>query len=337
MPTAPPVSPRCVVLGGSGFLGSHVVTGLRARGWEVASVGGVSEGPAGTSPDLTIDLSADLHPLRGVLSWASVVIVLAGRSAPPMSRADAEHLWAVNVEGTRKLAALVGECGTPRVVFASSWLVYGRTASLPVAESAPTRPIGAYAKTKLAAEKILGTQALRHSYSSVILRLANPYGPSPRTHDGYNFANMIVSAVCSDRDVRLYGGGGQLRDYVYVSDIVEAFAIACSMEVPYGATVLNIGTGTGTAMREFASTAIAIAGHGRILDVTWPSDTARREPGSYIADIRRARIHGFVPTVSLREGIEATIGATRSTATSTRARCVTYPEIRSTAGEGQAS
>jgi nucleoside-diphosphate-sugar epimerase len=147
----------------------------------------------------------------------------------------------------------------------------------------------------------------------MVLRLSNPYGPHPRegAFAGFGIVNYFIDLALKGESIRLYGDGSQLRDFVFIDDVVDALIAAASAPVP-GAAV-NVGYGAGASLAEAARLSIETAGSGSVEMVPWPDDAAAVETGDFYFDITRAKeLLGWAPQVSLKDGLERTIAEMRA-------------------------
>jgi nucleoside-diphosphate-sugar epimerase len=196
-------------------------------------------------------------------------------------------------------------------VFASTATVYGVTERFAVGEEFEPRPITVYDLHKLFAEQQLALASRDGLIENVSLRLANVYGPSSSVSSAADrgVLNRITELALHGNDLSIYGDGSQLRDYVYIDDVVDAFLLAgLSDEIVEGP--MNVATGRSISLKE----AFALVAEGarkatgqnvRIRHAPWPANASAIEYRSYVADITRiARSFGWTPQVSLEAGID---------------------------------
>ena len=236
---------RAVVTGGAGFIGSHVVDALIARGDEVHVLDDLSHGKreqvaAGAElhvgdirePDTVF---AAVRP-EAVLHLAAQMDVRVSVEDPAL---DAD----VNVLGTVRILEAARRHGA-KVVFASSGgAIYGECDG-PAPESAELRPLAPYGASKLCGEEYLATWNRLHGTSHVSLRLANVYGPRQDAHGEAGVVAIFMGALREAATPRIYGDGSQTRDYVFVGDVVRAFVTA----LEHDGGVFNVGTGVETSV-----------------------------------------------------------------------------------------
>jgi UDP-glucose 4-epimerase len=314
---------RVLVTGGLGFLGLNLVSPLLDAGAGVRILNR-SLNPlacrwleavrAGRSVERVEGDIGDPGCLASVLQGVDVVIDLAGESGAVRSLREARMDMEVNVAGHLTLLDTLRRLARPpRLVFASSRLVYGVTGAAAVGEDHPTRPTSLYGLHKLTVEHYLRIYREQFGVPFTVLRLTNPYGPfqlPERRH--YGVLNQFVIAAIRDQALPLYGGGGQLRDYVHAADVARAILSACASEQAEGAT-FNVGAGSSVSFADAARTVVGLAGSGRVAIEPWPEGYRRVETGDFVCDISRIRAQlGWSPKVLLNEGLQTTIASYRS-------------------------
>ncbi|RJL25188.1 NAD-dependent epimerase/dehydratase family protein [Bailinhaonella thermotolerans] len=248
---------RVLVTGGAGFIGSNLVDRLLGDGHEVVAVDDLSSGSAAnlraasSSPRFDfqeLDVREDgLAELAGRVR-PEVVCHLAAQISVRKSVADPVADARLNVEGTVRVLEAARLAGARKVVFASSVALYGRPAALPVPSDAPADPRSPYAASKLSGEVYLSTYRALHGLDYTALVLANVYGPRQSPEGEAGVVAIFTDGLLNGSPTVVYGDGGQTRDYVYVEDVVDAFARATG-EGASGLR-LNIGTGAETTDRD---------------------------------------------------------------------------------------
>jgi nucleoside-diphosphate-sugar epimerase len=314
-----PLRGRCVVLlGGLGFIGLNLVPGLLRAGASVEIVNRSLDPLAlrwlerqadGTPLRVHPGDIRDVEKLHGWLQAADVVINLAGESGAVKSARHALTDAEVNVSGhLAVLEALRARQRPARVVFVSSRLVYGVTDSALVGEDHPARPTSLYGLHKLTVEHYHRLYWEHFGIPYTVLRLTNPYGafqlPDRREH---GIVNRFILAALRGRAITLFGGGGQLRDVLHVSDASAAILRAVTDELAAGET-LNVGAGTSVSLCELAERIVGIAGSGTVETAPWPDGYQRVETGDFLCDIGRiGQLLGWAPGVDLETGLRRTI------------------------------
>lgn len=179
------------------------------------------------------------------------------------SETERLHPWEffANVDLTQRILESFTQSGISRFVFASTGLVYGTSRATPCEETDPTDPPSYYAATKLASEVLIRARTRQSGASSDILRLGNVFGPdSPES----TVAGKIIGQVRRKQPVSVFAPES-IRDFIFITDAVEAI-VAVLESAPEGpGTVLNVGTGAGTTVEELATTATGVAGTPRMV------------------------------------------------------------------------
>jgi NDP-hexose 4-ketoreductase len=247
---------RLMIIGASGFLGSHVWRRAVAAGLEVCTAGR-SELPASPSHHLVDLATDDPEGIAALLTAAApdVVVNCAGATA-----GNPDVLAAVNVTGTYALARAMLLADRPfRLVHLGSAAEYGYSEpGVPVTESAPPRPASVYGATKLAGTRLVQLAAAA-GLNAVVLRVFNPVGPgAPEEGLPGRLAAELRRALTCGTEVRL-GSLDAVRDFVDVRDVADAVLAAAAGPVPPH-PVLNIGSGQGVPVRALAKELLAISG-----------------------------------------------------------------------------
>jgi UDP-glucose 4-epimerase len=197
---------------------------------------------------------------------------------------------------------------TVRVVFAGTRQVYGRPDRLPVDESHLVRPVDINGVNKAAGEyyhllynNVFGVRACS-------LRLTNVFGPRQLIkHNRQGFIGWFIRLALEGREIPIFGDGSQLRDFVYVDDVTDAFLRAGSTDTCNG-EVFNVGGDGPVSHRDLVTLLVSTAGSGSVRFVEWPPDKKRIDIGSFYSDSTRFRqTTGWRPQVGLRDGLRRTL------------------------------
>ena len=312
---------KALVTGGAGFIGSTLVDRLLAEGNAVDVVDNLSTGSLANLADARrskegrmtfhqIDIrSPDLAELMNRCR-PDVVFHLAAQADVRVSVADPLFDAEVNVMGSLRVLEGARSSGAHKIVFASSGgTIYGDPApsDLPVKESHPQNPVSPYGVAKKVVSDYLNAYRELHSLEFTSLALANVYGPRQDPHGEAGVVAIFADRLLDGQPCTIYGDGKQTRDFVYVDDVVDAFARAAERG---GGLVLNVGTGEETSVNDLYRTLAARAGVDR------PAVTAPPRAGELqrsCLDPSRARIHlGWQPWTSLEDGATAVIDWFRS-------------------------
>jgi len=301
---------NALVTGGAGFIGSHVVDALVARGDSVRVLDDLFSGDReNVNPAATLLVAgvADEDAVRDAVAGVDVVFHQAAHRAVLRSVEDPLATDAANVHGTLTILKAAADAGVRRVVYASSSSVYGGAETLPTPETAPTLPRSPYAVSKLAGEHYCRVFAELYQLETVALRYFNVYGPRQRPDSAYAAViPLFIDALRAGRPPEVHGDGKQSRDFTYVSDVVDAnLAAAAAAPEVAGGRAYNIAGGTAHSLLDL----LAIL--GRILDVDpAPAHTAPRagDVRHSCADPAAARRDlGFECRVDFEGGLRRTV------------------------------
>lgn len=296
---------RCCVIGGAGFIGTHLTRLLAASDREVI-VMGRSPRPAGKLPDGVQYESGDYNDrakLKGVLAGAAEVIDLAYATAPQTSFADPIFDVVANVPASVTLLQEAIAAGVRKVVLVSSGgTVYGVPQALPIAEDHPTRPISPYGITKLAVENYGWMFETLFDLPVVVVRPSNAYGEGQRKLSGQGFIAAAMHRIAEGGEVEIYGERGTVRDYIHVTDV--AAGIVAALEKGVARSAYNIGTGEGRTNLDVLKLIEPLAAEAGLRVRTKILPPRRFDvPANYLDSGRLRAVSGWRPRVSLEEGI----------------------------------
>ena len=312
------------VTGGAGFIGSHLATHLGRAGHEVrildnltsrASNGRLAELSRTPHVEFIEGDIRDGAACHRALAGVEFVLHHAAEASVPRSIDDPAGCADVNIGGTISLLEAARSAGTvKRFVFASSCAVYGDTPGASKHEASQTDPLSPYASSKLAGELFCRNFFRLHGLQTVALRYFNVYGPG-QDPDG-DYAAVIpkfLTAVARGEKPILYGDGEQSRDFVFVSDVVEANLRAAAATRGVGGRVFNVGSGQSASLKQVLDKLGQILGHSIEAD--------RREPRPGDVKYSRADIAAaagllqFTPSVSLTDGLTKSLAYYKETVT----------------------
>ncbi len=238
-----------LVTGGAGFIGSHITERLLADGHRVRILDDFSTGKRENIPDsqdVTViegDVS-DFDTVKGCMQDVDIVFHEAAIASVPETVDNPLASERVNYRGTVNVLEAARHAGVNRVIFASSAAVYGDLPELPKREDMPTRPLTPYAIDKLASEYACNVYYELYGLETVALRYFNVFGPRQDPSSPYSgVISIFIDAIGHERQPVIYGDGEQTRDFVFVSDVVEANMRAATSAHAPGKTY-NIARGT---------------------------------------------------------------------------------------------
>jgi len=301
-----------LVTGGAGFIGSHLVEGLLARGRRVRVLDDFSSGRREflpTSPDLEV-VAGDLRDpevLRRVTAGVEVIFHQGALRSVPRSVEDPFSYHDVNATGTMRLLLAARDAGVRRVVCASSSSVYGDQPVLPLHEELRPQPISPYGASKLIGEHYCENFSRHYGLETASLRYFNVFGP--RQDPASEYAAVVARFIlAAQRGVPLevHGDGEQTRDFTYVANVVDANLGAA--EAPgLSGEAFNVACGERLSVLDIARNLEVVL--GRSLPVRH-APPRRGDVRDTLADISRARTRlGYAPAVSFLEGLRRTVSA----------------------------
>ena len=305
---------NCLVTGGAGFIGSHLVDLLMAQGAKVRVLDNLVNGKEENLarhlavPDFELMRGsvADPFDVRRALRGIEVVFHLACLGVRhSLSHPHENHR--VNAEGTLLVLEAAREAGVRRFIHCSSSEVYGTALDVPMPESHPTHPCTVYGAGKLAGEAYARAYYLTHRLPVVIVRPFNTFGP--RSHHEGEAGEMIpksIVRVLNGKNIIIFGSGGQTRDFTYVEDTARALVKAAESDRLIGET-LNIGSNFEISIGEVANKIVELigdSGAGVELQAERPGDVGRL----YADTARFHELTGWQSQVDFMEGLRRTIG-----------------------------
>ncbi|HEY4503945.1 MAG TPA: NAD(P)-dependent oxidoreductase [Candidatus Paceibacterota bacterium] len=274
---------KVLILGGSGFIGSRTSMAFSDAGAIVK-----------------INTREDLNNMDRLVSEHNIIINLIAK----INAHDLEYSresQEINIELSKNLLKSVvknnPEC---KIIFASSQTVYGIANPLLIDESFQTNPETIYARQKKQAESIYEEYAHKYNISVAILRLTNVYGYESK--NSRSVISLFMKNALNDKNIEIFGDGLELRDYIYVDDVANAFVTTADMSLKN--LIYNCGSGYAYSVKDIAEKIIKCVGKGNIVHVPFPNNYARY-PGDIIIDSGRFNSEtGWEARVNLEEGIK---------------------------------
>jgi len=306
---------KVLVTGGAGFIGSHVAERLVRDGHEVVVFDNESTGQRQNVPPAARYIRGDVS-IAGDLDEAfapapDAVCHIAGQVSLIRSYSDAGVDLRTNVVGTLNVLQQCLRNRVPRLLYAASMQAYGNTTVLPTPEDAACEPASYYGITKYAAERYVRATAERPDLDFVFnvtcFRMFNVYGPRQAVDNPYQgVLGIFLGNVLRGEPITIFGDGMQTRDFVYIDDVVDAWAGALSHPASYGG-VFNLGSGRQLAVNDLARIVVdTVAGNRDYPIVHKP--TRPGELRNVEADISRARsVLGWQPRVTFEHGLAETV------------------------------
>jgi len=322
---------KILVTGGGGFIGSNLANRLVNLGAEVTLMDsklinhGFNEFNLKNIKDkVKLDYS-DIRDEQAVIkniSGKDIIFNLAAHVGEKNSLENPELDREINIGGHKIVLDLILKNNPQaRIIFTGSRLQYGKIedyttcdggvcggSNLPISEEQPMHPITPYAMNKMFGEQMYLKYNQKFGLKTIAVRIANPYGPRASiTNPGYCIVNWFIGRALSGKDLPVYGEGTQIRDYIFIDDVVNALVTLGVSENSIG-QVYNIGSGKGITFVEMAQLIEKLAQNSsKVKFIPWPEDAKDRETGNFIANINKiSRETGWTPSCNLEEGLTKT-------------------------------
>lgn len=300
---------RAIVTGGAGFIGSHIVDGLIARGIETIVIDDFTTGSLEN-----LSRHRDNRLLRVVPGDAArigqllpdiedvdVVFHEAAIASVPRSVTDPMLVHDVNVNASLEVLVFCERRKVKRLIFASSAAVYGVLKDAPASEDLVCAPASPYGASKLAVEAYLSAFYRTYGLETVGLRYFNVYGSRQRMSDYSGVITVFTNKLLQAKNPVIFGDGLQTRDFVHVKDIVNANMLAMESESAAGG-VFNVASGNPTSLLELLDALKQIIHSGDLGPIFQPARKGDVRSGT--ASISKIqRLLGYSPSVSLAEGL----------------------------------
>ena len=304
---------RVLVTGGAGFIGSHIVDRLLAEGHTVCVVDNLSTGLAANIPKAVLFKHLDICDtalLHGAFASfkPEMVFHLAAQMDVRRSVLEPDFDARVNVLGALSVLRSAVAAGARRLVYASTGgAIYGNPTKMPVTESYPPEPVSEYGASKLAFEHYLSVYGNRGEIEYVSLRYPNVFGPRQRPDGEAGVIAIFTGQMLRGDQSKIFGDGKKTRDYLYVSDIVDANIRA--MSGPAG-VIANLGWGREVTDLEVFETVAAATGYKKP-PLYLPARSGEVQRTCLDATLANTT-WGWRPTVTLRQGVDRVVAYVRN-------------------------
>lgn len=304
---------RVLIVGGNGFIGSHVVDELLKQDINVVVLDRSPDRFRPPLPKVTY-VVGDLNDgvsLESATSRAIDSVVHLASSAAPKKSHDNPMSDLEELAGALRLLEACVKTKIKKVVFASSGgTVYGIPTILPIPEDHPTEPICSYGITKLVIEKYLHLYNHLSDISTVILRIANPYGIRQSPDADQGVVPVFMKKMIRGDRLTVWGDGSVVRDFLNVRDLARLFVLALQSEAT---GIFNVGSGIGTSINELLA---LIAFHLGVKPQVSREPSRKFDAPTVILDCKKAKtVYSWEPSITLAEGLNELAGWLMSTET----------------------
>ncbi|MCB0207879.1 MAG: NAD-dependent epimerase/dehydratase family protein [Anaerolineae bacterium] len=297
------MSKKILVVGGTGFIGSHLVSQLIKDNYQVR----VLSRKAPVSTNHTFEnveyLSGSflaLDCVKKALTDIDIVYHLAVTTTPGSSNDQILYDAQTNLMGSLNLIQVSAEANVSRFIFVSSGgSVYGPTKAELISETTPTNPISAHGVSKLAIEKYLEIYRRQFGLDYRIARAGNPYGERQNIEKGQGFIAYAMQQIAQNKEITVWGDGSVVRDFFYVEDLVDALRLMLDDEESH--KTYNVGSGQGLSLNEIIESLREIT-HQQI-PVTYQEGRPADVPYNALDISRISSTLGWTPKISLTTGL----------------------------------
>jgi UDP-glucose 4-epimerase len=301
---------KCLVTGGAGFIGSHLVLALLERGESVRILDNFSNSsPSDITREAEVNVGdvRDTSAVEKALSGCDFCFHLASTTDTSSGSAEWRKTNDVVLDGTLNVFDAAISAGNIPVTFASSAAIYGDGTGIPKSEDCRPSPISVYGASKLASEYFGRCLATANNSAIIALRLFNVYGPRAFT-PSQSVVNQFVRKMEEGQSIRIHGDGSQTRDFVHVKDVVRAFlttrSLAEHLEAHYAFS--NICSGEATSILELSELVARCFGRAPLIEYS------ARRPGDPLHSLgtqyEMQSLLGILPEIGLSDGISELVG-----------------------------
>ncbi len=294
---------KIIVTGGSGFLGRHLCRALSKHNHSIKNIDLVKNPEFETVMADVRDQKRMLEEIRDAdLVFHLASLIEAGESVKhPFKFVD------YNINGTLSVLEAMRQNGIANFIFSSSAAVYGEPQQVPIKEDYRTIPINPYGMTKLAMEGLLASYVEAHEFTGVALRYFNLYGPEEHHQPETHAIPRFIDQIANDKEVTIWGDGSHRRDFVFISDIVEAHIKALDLveRKPKQYHYMNLSNQQPASVSQVVKLIEEVM--GKTANVThFPERPG--DPKVLVADAGKAkRLLDWQAEVELKEGLQKTV------------------------------
>lgn len=294
---------RCLVLGGTGFIGKILIEKLERHGHFVRTYSLSREfSGSRTVEHIQGDFSIGEN-LAIALEDIDVVYHLICSSLPSLPHSKSSEDIEINLLGTIKLLNLMCKAKNKKIIFASSGgTIYGVPKYLPLDELHSTDPICSYGITKLTIEKYLRIFSLNSEIASVALRISNPYGPHHNIKNKQGLINTLCYNIKNNQPLTIWGDGSVVRDYIFIDDLGDA--LLCALNETGKFLVANISSGIGLSVNAIIQKVLSISDSNP--DIQYHAARTFDIQECFLSNNRAKKILKWSPKIEIDEGIKKT-------------------------------
>ena len=298
----------CLIMGGNGFIGSHIAKKLLENDYTVKIVSNFKSGTSnldaivGRIERIKGDF-LDRDIIRKSIKDVDIVFHNISTTLPQSSINDPIYDVESNIVGTIKWMQSISSSNVEKIIFASSGgTIYGEPFHIPITEDAPKNPICPYAISKLTIEKYIQYFNYLYGIDYAIFRYSNPYGAGQYPSRGQGVVSIFLDLIAKGKQPIIFGDGSMIRDYIYINDVAEVNLMAISKKSKHH--IFNVGSGKGTSLNDMINMMSIVVGK----TITPKYVNVRKgDISEIVLDITRIKKeYGWEPKTSMIEGIRDT-------------------------------
>lgn len=296
---------KCLVIGGGGFIGTHLCQALTKYGANVSGFGRRQSYPEALQHIAwTYGSFSDREALEHAIEENEIIFHLLSSRVVESSNKNPISDLMTDVSNSVYLFDLCRKFKTRKIIFVSSGgTVYGIQSQIRIPETAQTNPISAYGINKLAIEKYLNLYHYLHGLNYNIVRVANPYGPFQDPARKQGVVAALIHKMINNQPIEIWGNGEVVRDYIYVDDVIDALIAVLNYDGPH--RVFNVGSGVGRSIREVIEDIQLVTGKSTVQKIYQPARIT--DVPTNVLDI--SLIHqeiGWIPHTPWMKGLQVT-------------------------------
>lgn len=294
-----------LIIGGNGFIGSHLVDSLINRNHKVRVFDISHEKYRNPNPtvDYRISNLNSIPDLYEAMLGIDMIFHLASASVPSTSNIDLINDVNNNLIPSLNILNLAVRQGIKKIIyFSSGGAVYGNTDDIPITENHQQNPISSYGIIKSTIEQYIKLFSKQYNIDYLIIRPSNPYGPRQGHYNAQGVISTFLKKASNHESFTIYGDGNATKDYIYIDDLIEICngLIASNVKGTY-----NVGSGVGMSLNEIIFIIDKVTKYKNIIVKTDPKDY---DVKSFILDMEKtkSKLQNPVNLTSLEEGIKLT-------------------------------
>ncbi len=307
---------RALILGGAGFLGSHVAQTFIDAQWQVGVIDGLVPGTGGT-PENLANCRGDLHSvvlkrieetenLTEHILWANIIVDAIAFTGHLIGFQDPLMDTSCNLLSHLHLVQALRKSSGKRVIYLGSRGQYGAASGAHIIEETPCKPLDPQGINKLAAEHFLRIYGQANQYETVSLRLTNCFGPRQRINGERGLVGSFIHSVLQDKPIEIFGSPGRRKNVLYAEDVAKIVLQLASKEWK-GFQIFNVG-GEEVSLRELLEAILEAVGKGGFTVKPFPEEVKKIDVGE--ANFSDEKLNSFLGSrqrTPIREAIPLTV------------------------------